>query len=88
MGREFEGQDPRRRRALQAVLSWWKLSLPVVREIESACQAHLGATRTRELRRILEAQREIAAPFAEPKVADPAGTLMGTPHLMPIMRLL
>jgi DNA-binding MarR family transcriptional regulator len=50
-----------------------KLSLPVVRQIESAWQAHLGATRTRELRRILEALREITDPFAEPKGSDPAG---------------
>jgi DNA-binding MarR family transcriptional regulator len=50
-----------------------ELSLPVVREIESAWQAHLGATRTRELRRILEALREITDPFAEPKGSDPAG---------------
>jgi len=50
-----------------------ELSLPVVREIESAWQAHLGATRTRELRRTLETLREITDPFAEPKVADPAG---------------
>ena len=45
--------------------------LPVVREIESVWQAHLGAARTRELRRTLEALREITDPFAEPKVADP-----------------
>src|SRR6476646_10267745 len=47
-------------------------SLPVVREIEMAWQAHLGATRTAELRRTLEALREITDPFAEPKVADAA----------------
>ena len=50
-----------------------ELSLPVVREIESAWRAHLGAARTRELRRTLEALREITDPFADPKVADPAG---------------
>ena len=49
-----------------------ELSLPVVREIESAWQAHLGATRTAELRRTLQALREITDPFAEPKIADPA----------------
>ena len=47
-----------------------ELSLPVVREIESAWQAHLGAARTRELRRTLEALREITDPFAELTVLD------------------
>ena len=41
-----------------------ELTLPVVREIERAWQAHLGAARTRELRRSLEALREITDPFA------------------------
>lgn len=50
-----------------------ELALPVVREIESAWQAHLGPTRTRELRETLAALREITDPFAEPKTADPAG---------------
>ena len=44
-----------------------ELSLPVVREIESAWQAHLGAARTRELRSALQKLREITDPFAEPK---------------------
>jgi hypothetical protein len=44
-----------------------ELSLPVVREIESAWQAHLGAARTAELRRTLEALREITDPLATPK---------------------
>jgi DNA-binding MarR family transcriptional regulator len=57
-----------------------ELSLPVVREIETAWQAQLGATRTRELRRALEALREITDPFAEPKVADPAGPVEGARH--------
>ncbi len=50
-----------------------ELSLPVVREIESAWQAHLGAARTAELRRTLQSLREITDPFAEPRIADPAG---------------
>ncbi|MBM7799865.1 DNA-binding MarR family transcriptional regulator [Microlunatus panaciterrae] len=41
-----------------------KLSVPVVREIESAWEAHLGPARTRELRQALEALREITDPFA------------------------
>ena len=41
-----------------------ELSLPVVREIESAWEAHLGPARTRELRDALEALREITDPFA------------------------
>jgi len=49
-----------------------ELSLPVVREIESAWQAHLGEARTRELRRTLEALQEITDPFAEVMVADQA----------------
>jgi DNA-binding MarR family transcriptional regulator len=47
-----------------------ELSLPMAREIESAWQAHLGATRTRELRHTLEALREITDPFPDPRVAD------------------
>jgi len=46
-----------------------ELSLPVVREIESAWQAHLGAARTRELRSALEKLREITDPFAQPKAS-------------------
>ena len=49
-----------------------ELSLPVVRKIESAWQAHLGAARTAELRRSLEALREITDPFAEPS-GNPGG---------------
>ncbi|WP_231930473.1 MarR family winged helix-turn-helix transcriptional regulator [Friedmanniella luteola] len=44
-----------------------ELSLPVVRQIESAWQTHLGAARTRELRSALEKLREITDPFAEPR---------------------
>ena len=40
------------------------LGAPVVREIERAWEAHLGQARTRELRRTLEALREITDPFA------------------------
>lgn len=36
-----------------------ELSQPLVREIESAWEAHLGTARTHELRRCLEALREI-----------------------------
>jgi len=50
-----------------------ELSVPVVREIETAWQIHLGAARTAELRRTLEALREITDPFAHPKLADSAG---------------
>jgi DNA-binding MarR family transcriptional regulator len=50
-----------------------ELSLPAVREIESAWQAHLGAAETRQLRRTLETLREITDPFAEPKAGDAAG---------------
>ena len=39
------------------------LSLPVVREIENAWQAHLGAARTGELRRTLQSLREIMIPL-------------------------
>ncbi len=42
-----------------------ELALPVVREIERAWEAHLGAARTRELRSTLEALREITDPFAD-----------------------
>ncbi len=50
-----------------------QLSLPVIRQIENTWQAHLGAARTAELRRALEALREITDPFAEPKGADEDG---------------
>ncbi|CAA9326924.1 MAG: hypothetical protein AVDCRST_MAG61-2913 [uncultured Friedmanniella sp.] len=40
------------------------LSAPVVREVEGAWGRHLGESRTRELRRALEALREITDPFA------------------------
>lgn len=41
-----------------------ELSIPVVREVEAAWEAHLGRARTRELRRTLAALREITDPFA------------------------
>jgi DNA-binding MarR family transcriptional regulator len=47
-----------------------ELSLPVVREIESTWQAHLGVARTQDLRHSLEALREITDPFAAPKPSD------------------
>lgn len=40
------------------------LGTPVVREIEAAWEAHLGAARTRELRRSLTALRQITDPYA------------------------
>ncbi|MEP6563119.1 MAG: MarR family transcriptional regulator [Nakamurella sp.] len=40
-----------------------ELSVPVVREIENAWRAHLGAARTRELRRTLEALRDVTDHF-------------------------
>jgi DNA-binding MarR family transcriptional regulator len=43
-----------------------ELSLPVVRDIEAGWQAHLGTTRTRQLRNALTALREITDPFATP----------------------
>ena len=43
-----------------------ELSLPVVREIEAAWEAHLGPTQTRQLRQILTRLREITDPFAGP----------------------
>jgi DNA-binding MarR family transcriptional regulator len=41
-----------------------EISLPVVREVEAAWAAHLGAPRTRQLREALTALREITDPFA------------------------
>jgi len=41
-----------------------EISLPVVREVEAAWTAHLGAARTRQLREALTALREITDPFA------------------------
>jgi DNA-binding MarR family transcriptional regulator len=41
-----------------------ELSLPVVREVEAAWEAHLGSARARQLRRALVALREITDPFA------------------------
>jgi DNA-binding MarR family transcriptional regulator len=43
-----------------------EISIPVVRDIEKAWEAHLGASRTRELRRSLAALREITDPYAQP----------------------
>lgn len=40
-----------------------QLSIPVVRDIEAAWEAHLGRTRTRQLRDSLKALREITDPF-------------------------
>ena len=41
-----------------------EISVPVVREIEAAWEAHLGRTRARQLRSALDALREITDPFA------------------------
>ena len=41
------------------------LSIPVVREVEAAWQAHLGPTQTRQLRQILTRLREVTDPFAD-----------------------
>jgi DNA-binding MarR family transcriptional regulator len=43
-----------------------EISIPVVRDIEKTWEAHLGASRTRELRRSLAALREITDPYAQP----------------------
>jgi DNA-binding MarR family transcriptional regulator len=40
-----------------------QLSLPVVREVEAAWEAHLGRTRTRQLREALASLREITDPY-------------------------
>ena len=40
-----------------------RLSLPVVREVEATWEAHLGRTRTRQLREALTALREITDPY-------------------------
>ncbi|HEY0533119.1 MAG TPA: MarR family transcriptional regulator [Actinoplanes sp.] len=43
-----------------------ELSIPVIRRIEAAWEAHLGRDRTRELRQSLAALREITDPYAKP----------------------
>jgi DNA-binding MarR family transcriptional regulator len=43
-----------------------ELSLPVVQAIETAWEAHLGATRARQLREALTLLREITDPYARP----------------------
>jgi DNA-binding MarR family transcriptional regulator len=48
-----------------------ELSVPVIREIEAAWAAHLGRTRTRQLRSALSALREITDPYAQPGRAIP-----------------
>jgi DNA-binding MarR family transcriptional regulator len=42
-----------------------ELSVPVVREVEAAWQAHLGPARTRQLREILTSLREITDPWRD-----------------------
>jgi len=44
-----------------------EISVPVVREVEAAWEAHLGRARTRQLRHILAALREITDPYAQPR---------------------
>lgn len=61
--------DPRDARAKLVVITdlgrqLVEISLPVVREIEDEWRAHLGRTRTRQLREALGALREITDPFA------------------------
>lgn len=41
-----------------------ELSVPVVREVEAAWEAHLGVERTRELRNTLAALRDLTDPWA------------------------
>jgi DNA-binding MarR family transcriptional regulator len=43
-----------------------EISLPVIRDIEATWEAHLGRSRTRQLRQTLTALREITDPYAEP----------------------
>lgn len=47
-----------------------ELSIPVLREIEAAWEAHLGRTRMKQLRQTLAALREITDPYAEPPQRD------------------
>jgi DNA-binding MarR family transcriptional regulator len=63
------GPDPRDARARLVTVTakgqeLIRLSIPVVEEIEAAWEAHLGRTRTRQLREALESLREITDPFA------------------------
>lgn len=46
-----------------------RLTIPVVRRIQADWEAHLGRTRTRQLRDILESLREVTDPFAGPDVS-------------------
>lgn len=48
-----------------------ELSIPVIREIEAAWEAHLGRTRTQQLRRTLTALRTITDPYARPRPPQP-----------------
>ena len=61
--------DPRDARARLVTLTakgheLVELSVPVVREIEARWEAHLGRTRTRQLREALTALLEITDPYA------------------------
>lgn len=61
--------DPRDARARLVTLTakgqeLVELSVPVVREIEAAWEAHLGRARTRQLREALTALLEITDPYA------------------------
>ncbi|MDG6101846.1 MarR family transcriptional regulator [Dactylosporangium aurantiacum] len=44
-----------------------ELSIPVVRDIEAAWEAHLGRARTRQLRETLAELRELTDPYATPR---------------------
>jgi DNA-binding MarR family transcriptional regulator len=48
-----------------------EISAPVVREVEAAWEAHLGAARTRQLRQSLAALCELTDPFAQPRPDRP-----------------
>ena len=47
-----------------------ELSIPVVRQIEVAWEAHLGRDQTRELRRTLAALREVTDPYAQRRASS------------------
>lgn len=42
-----------------------EISIPIIREVEAAWEAHLGRVRTRQLRRILATLREITDPYLQ-----------------------
>jgi len=48
-----------------------KISVPVIRQVEAAWEAHLGQARTRQLRHTLAALREITDPYVQPQLRQP-----------------